>query len=591
MLVTAYAYNSATGRQATVTDGAGRQTRTFYDDLGRVTGISQQFDLDAAASAWWFGGVSPDDRSVAIDYHPDGRREELRRMDREGYSGSDPYETIAADWRGLSKYSYTNDDTSKLTLLEHLLSDDNTERIATYGYSYIDTGLGVRIGTYDSDFYDFTTSPVFERSQSFTYDGRHQLIDVTTADNGASGSIHAYKYDANGNRLEETIDSLPAPAFENVLDRNRLLEDATHTYVYDGEGNLLERIDKTSGDKDVSTWDHRNRLTSVEIWEYDTQTSQLVQQTEVTYAYDGLDRLIGREEENVVSSQTFSTSMYVNDGSGRVLDLFYDSTVPDGVIFLGYLRGPAPGEVLAMDVSVPGESPDPGDTDTEWTFADPSGSIRSYVEVNPTSGTPHYRHEQFDEFGRPQSQQTGGFTLLSHDLAPAIFDGQFYDAATNLYVDEAGGNAYLPDIGRTLTGEAYAYQRNNPIHPERVNAQALSGMNGVGGAGLNGDNRTFSDRLIIGLVGEERLASASDEAVIGGSVISGILGGIAIFKTAPASLYVLGTTGLSSSNVVGAAALKSAGSSLTFGSLSLTAGRFAGLWVSCVEKHPSVRHD
>ncbi len=83
-------------------------------------------------------------------------------------------------------------------------------------------------------------------------------------------------------------------------------------------------------------------------------------------------------------------------------------------------------------------------------------------------------------------------------LVPHVFDGQIYDATAGIYVQTVGGNAYESEIGRTLTGEAYAYQRNNPIHPEKVDNQAISPVNWESLAGPDADGFTNSFNRVIG---------------------------------------------------------------------------------------------
>ncbi|MBN1910463.1 MAG: hypothetical protein JW818_12035 [Pirellulales bacterium] len=83
--------------------------------------------------------------------------------------------------------------------------------------------------------------------------------------------------------------------------------DGTYLYEYDAEGNRTLRyidnpeygeeavFDDYDFDITVYTWDHRNRLTAVEFYAtYEHYDYEVADQT-VTYNYDPMNRLIGRD--------------------------------------------------------------------------------------------------------------------------------------------------------------------------------------------------------------------------------------------------------------------------------------------------------
>ncbi|MBX3436148.1 MAG: RHS repeat-associated core domain-containing protein, partial [Planctomycetaceae bacterium] len=79
VLVTQYAYESHTAWLSTVTDGAGRRTRTFYDDLGRTVFVAENFDdfTPSNLSTISDGGDSSKDRVTKTEYNGLGQTTKL----------------------------------------------------------------------------------------------------------------------------------------------------------------------------------------------------------------------------------------------------------------------------------------------------------------------------------------------------------------------------------------------------------------------------------------------------------------------------------------------------------------------------------
>ena len=74
---------------------------------------------------------------------------------------------------------------------------------------------------------------------------------------------------------------------------NRLSETTTHEHDYDLEGNLTLRRDKGTGEIMDLTWDHRNRLTKVEL----RPSVEAAATNTLVYFYDYRDLMIGRTED------------------------------------------------------------------------------------------------------------------------------------------------------------------------------------------------------------------------------------------------------------------------------------------------------
>ncbi|MEZ6053412.1 MAG: hypothetical protein R3C02_18805 [Planctomycetaceae bacterium] len=174
---------------------------------------------------------------------------------------------------------------------------------------------------------------------------------------------------------------------------NRLVHGPKYSYLYDDEGHVTERTLRTlnpgvSVNREVFTWDHRGRLTKVEQFGDVGQPRGAIE-----YAYDALNRLIGRKV--TPDGSTAETSGFVYDGNQRLLEM----DLTGGTANAGVLRsnfGPL-GELNAVDVAV-GQAPT-GATETVWTFADPAGTPRSLARYNSSTGDWTFLHRQTNEFG------------------------------------------------------------------------------------------------------------------------------------------------------------------------------------------------
>jgi YD repeat-containing protein len=113
---------------------------------------------------------------------------------------------------------------------------------------------------------------------TFGYTNNDQLTSVTHT-NGSFAN-ESFSYDANGNRTGTTGTD------------NRLSTDGTYNYAYDNEGNLTTRTKISDSSQTIYKWDYHNRLTEV-----DSKPSGGATVVLATYAYDALDRRIGRAGE------------------------------------------------------------------------------------------------------------------------------------------------------------------------------------------------------------------------------------------------------------------------------------------------------
>ena len=156
-----------------------------------------------------------------------------------------------------------------------------------------------------------------------------------------NGEVHAWTYDALGNRLTNTVNGVPQTYTyfkngSNPLNGQRLSSDSVNTYTYNPNGNSLTR--NGSGGNFTFGWDYDDRMTSISgaataSYTYDYQgrrTSKTVSGSTTTYLYDGLnlirasgsstgDYLFGPGiDEPLAMSQSGSVYYFAADGLGSV---------------------------------------------------------------------------------------------------------------------------------------------------------------------------------------------------------------------------------------------------------------------------------
>jgi len=146
-----------------------------------------------------------------------------------------------------------------------------------------------------------------------------------------------HTYDDNGNRT--------GGGNYTVAGTNRLAADGTFSYDYDAEGNRIART-RIAGDyaEDHLTeyeWDHRGRLVKVTMT--DNAATPVVQKV-VEYAYDSMDRLIGRTVDEPVGGSLETDETFVHDGMD--LALAFDAL---DQLSERYLFGQAVDEILAVE--------------------------------------------------------------------------------------------------------------------------------------------------------------------------------------------------------------------------------------------------
>jgi len=226
------------------------------------------------------------------------------------------------------------------------------------------------------------------------------------------------------------------------------------------------------------TWDHHNRLTSVEIG----YVSESKHSQQYDYFYDAVGRLMGKEFLPASGKLAFQT--FVWEGDREILRIQTENDRSPEFLVSRYFHGDAVDMVLAEEkyvyqgwtdppivgggsraYSIPGE--------TLWYLADHLGSVRGVVDNDGVTR----QHLSYDSFGNrvfDQNYSSTGTTISSTDkLAVDVifgYTGRFWDADIGLQSNRA--RWYAPSQGRWISqdpigfaaGDAnlYRYVGNGP---------------------------------------------------------------------------------------------------------------------------------
>ena len=288
----------------------------------------------------------------------------------------------------------------------------------------------------------FTKTETAGSTHTFTYtydaDGRLSQVERDGA------MTEAYTYDQNGNRLSKQLNA--GPVITATYDpQDRLLALGNTPYLFDADGYLKQRGGDTFG------YSARGELISATVG---AQT--------ITYAYDALNRRVGRPAVNGTTQYLYGNPhnpfqvSAVRSFNGQLSVFYYDD---NGLIFAMERNGTR--YTIATD-----------QTGSPRVVADAAGQVVKTLE--------------YDSFGGILSDSAPGFDL------PIGFAGGLNDAVTGLV--RFGYRDYDPAAGRWTARDPilfggqqanlYVYVGNDPINlrdPLGLWCIGVSLYEGIGG--------------------------------------------------------------------------------------------------------------
>jgi len=307
-IVTEYGYD-AFGRQVSVTDTLGRETRTVYDAAGRVHKSIVNYEDGVYNS-------SAPDEDIVTEYVYDANGNIIETIELPG-SAEERVTCTVYDALNRVERTVENCVTSD-PATPGSYSSEPDEDLATR-YVYDDVGNQVEV--YDP----------LNRKTSYDYDALNRVITMTNP----AGDATVYGYDAASNRIGMTDANEHTTTYQyDAL--NRVVTTTNHlngqTLVrYDAVGNRTQVIDANSH-AITYTYDSLYRLTQltdaknqVTSWSYDALGNKLSQEDAeeivTRFEYDRLNRLITTTQNYVqggpANFETNVKTISTYDGLGR----------------------------------------------------------------------------------------------------------------------------------------------------------------------------------------------------------------------------------------------------------------------------------
>jgi len=304
--------------------------------------------------------------------------------------------------------SITHNDPSGTQIVKHSYTYDSTNNIVEYFNS-------------------------IDGNTEYNYDYLGQLIGA----DHANQTDESYIYDSNGNRI--TANGSNYTTGEN----NELTSDGDYTYTYDTEGNRISKTNTSGTERELYTWDYRNRLTSVTKQTYNNSTNEWTTVQIVEYAYDynniWIRKTVGNDK-TIFIPENYQTAVQIDNG----------------ITTHHYLWTPNAQDKLLADTTTDG---------VLWSLTDHLGTVRDILGTAST-------HLIYDAFGN-----------LISGTNPLLFGftGKAFDVSTNLQNNI--NRWYDSTVGRWLSTDPigfngndmnlYRYVSNYPINAFDFNGLAL----------------------------------------------------------------------------------------------------------------------
>lgn len=506
---TTYRYDG-NGNRLEQTDGRGHSTGYAYDALNRQTrtdyvdGVSEFYDYDANGNrsllidgkgqtfAYQFDALN---RQLGADYPGSGLAGELLRIGYQYDPNNNP-ESITEQHRGES---------DRVTLNRYDAFDrvegviDGQAKELRYGFDANGNRTSVRDPDGLSTRYGYdalnrvksvvssagSTAYAYDRSSRKTrvsypngsradsrYDGLGRLEQLSNSQNGAQVSLFGYRYDGNGNRLQQTESNGQAEELTTYAydDLDRLTEVAypeqTVSYGYDAAYNRTSERSEEQGalssDKTL-VYDNRNRLEAITDhldpaasvgYSYDGNGNQIGKDTATAstgFVYDARDKLASIEQTQAGVTTSLGQFRYDHQGlriekttdSGTVGYVYDDQSVltqfdENGETLAKYDYGAE--QLLSLAHR---------DQGRQFYLFDALGSVSNLTR---SDGSIQARY-QYDAWGKLRKQSGDSWNSFA-------FTGHERDKESGLYYFKA--RFYDPDTGRFLSQDSYLGETDTP---------------------------------------------------------------------------------------------------------------------------------
>lgn len=268
--------------------------------------------------------------------------------------------------------------------------------------------------------------------KQFQYDQVGRLTQATGA------QLESFNYDSVGNRLND------GALFDTA---NRILEDTNYIYQYDANGNRTLKQSKTTGARQVFTYNALNQLTRCQ--RYPAATGTAAERT-TTYEYDAIGRRTAK----------------VDSVNGRVEFIWAGSEI----------AGERESSLISKVYS---------------RYFVKDGSDYYFIHRDHL-GTPQMLTNSFGQSVWSSDSLAFGSTSVDGSVEFNLrFPGQYFDSETGLHYNYF--RDYDPSLGRYLQSDpvglraginTYLYVRGNPI--SFIDPFGLTDWGGVGGAAVDG---------------------------------------------------------------------------------------------------------
>ena len=322
-------------------------------------------------------------------------------------------------------------------------------------------------------------------------------------------------------------------------------------------------LEREGTETSVYTYDHRNRLTSVTI--YDGTVDESNKTKAVDFVYDPFDQRIRKTVDGA------SEYYFVRDGHEK---LIFDDDELKNV----RLHGPAVDQILADEAHYIDELDNP-QTAVVWPVADRLGSVRKLVISEDAADTApaEIDHHDYNAFGKITHNAWDDQAAEDWITEPSYaFTGRWFDSETGLQYHRS--RYYDPEAQRWISEDPsglrggdpnfYRYVNNNPTNATDPSGRiadwllnaAYDGDHIYGVVPTDGNIGWFYEDLMAGgirnTLGDEYLARASAGELVGLTVAgatAGVVGGWAFAPTAGATGFAAFGSAVASGAAAGGA--------------------------------------